>query len=180
MRVQHRLSPKLLASLRHRRQDLWVSELLHNRFNFLAKKIILTAKKNSTTPFDSNQCALASASCRAQGSIGLASGGECRPIVRPATDPPRCSAGCPKILLPVCGSDGKTYANSCLLKLAACQQHKSITIVRQGKCEDPNADPCNIIRCGYGATCQNGKCQCDNACPAVYEPVCGTDGETYG
>lgn len=34
----------------------------------------------------------------------------------------------------VCGSDGKTYGNKCLMKAAACKENKSIEVVANRKC----------------------------------------------
>lgn len=37
-----------------------------------------------------------------------------------------CPQFCPRILSPVCGSDGKSYDNLCLMEKAACEQNKTI------------------------------------------------------
>merc|ERR1711915_246425 len=60
---------------------------------------------------------------------------------------------CPAIFSPVCGTDGKTYSNSCE---ASCQNAKVA-------CEEDC--PCR----------QEPLC----ICPAVVEPVCGVNGKTY-
>ena len=42
------------------------------------------------------------------------------------------------------------------------------------------ADLCANMKCRYGARCENGKCVCPQSCPDDNEPVCASDGETYG
>ena len=46
----------------------------------------------------------------------------------------QCQLACPKHLAPVCGSDGKSYDNLCILKAHACESDKMITVKRTGNC----------------------------------------------
>ena len=47
--------------------------------------------------------------------------------------------GCPfRHLLPVCGTDGTTFNNECLLKAATCRD-KSITKEHDGECQPEKA-----------------------------------------
>lgn len=43
---------------------------------------------------------------------------------------------CPPVRAQVCGSDGKTYNNECLLKVAACVNKKPINKLHNGPCSE--------------------------------------------
>lgn len=65
---------------------------------------------------------------------------------------------CTRNLQPVCGSDGNTYPNTCILE---CEKHKTgveIALKKLGPCEAAER------------VC---------VCTMEYKPVCGTDGNTY-
>ena len=59
---------------------------------------------------------------------------------------------------PICGSDGKTYINECMLGIASCMDGKGgLTVTSKGPCQ----------------------MSCQRPCRRNYDPVCGTDGKTY-
>ncbi|XP_032503144.1 agrin isoform X2 [Phocoena sinus] len=99
---------------------------------------------------------------------------------------PRCSCDrviCDGAYKPVCAHDGRTYDNDCRRQQAECQQQRSIPAKRQGPCDQPPS-PCRGVQCPFGAMCavKNGEaeCACQRACSGIYDPVCGSDGVTYG
>lgn len=97
--------------------------------------------------------------------------------------------GCILIDAPVCGCDDRTYGNPCAAALAG------VSVASEGACESEGT-VCGGFRgeqcaedefCDYpsGADCGRadaaGVCQSKpEACDAVYDPVCGCDGTTYG
>ncbi|KAL3667255.1 hypothetical protein V7S43_007488 [Phytophthora oleae] len=90
-----------------------------------------------------------------------------------ALSPPEETTVCPFMcsdqFLPVCGSDGVTYSNECLMNLADCESSESITKVHDGEC-GITTEP---------STNGSGSAGCPDVCPTIYKPVCGSDGVTY-
>ncbi|XP_059084930.1 uncharacterized protein LOC131881941 isoform X2 [Tigriopus californicus] len=76
-----------------------------------------------------------------------------------------CSTeGCTKELKPVCGNNGKTYGNLCILEHLSCMHNLNLTVVKLSACE---------ISPGSDSDCPLAACTREN------NPVCGTDGTTY-
>ncbi|XP_061198312.1 serine protease inhibitor dipetalogastin-like [Saccostrea echinata] len=98
---------------------------------------------------------------------------------------------CSEALEPVCGQDGVTYNNTCIMECAGVTAAENP--LSCCSCELNYNPVCGINGRSYGnecmATCRGirvvRKGECPRAstpspCSDVYEPVCGVDGMTYG
>ncbi|NXU35218.1 AGRIN protein, partial [Drymodes brunneopygia] len=86
-----------------------------------------------------------------------------------------CQQQCQGRYDPVCGTDQRTYGNPCELHAMACVLQRDIGVKHKGPC-----DRCG--KCQFGAICEaeSGRCVCPTECVPSAQPVCGTDGNTYG
>ena len=55
------------------------------------------------------------------------------PDGRPSCECPK-RVDCPADLKPICGSDGQTYVNHCIMKVQACERRKNVTKTTDGTC----------------------------------------------
>jgi hypothetical protein len=86
---------------------------------------------------------------------------------------------CPLVFDPVCGCDGQTYSNACFAAMD-CE-----SIAHTGACEEgctSNTDCAPTEYCNFaeGTCAPPGQCEPrPEACPQIFDPVCGCDGATY-
>jgi hypothetical protein len=89
---------------------------------------------------------------------------------------------CPRLFDPWCACDGVTYGNRCQAAAAG------VNVVHRGECGTLPGCASND-ECDPGSFCARPEGDCDgigecatrpDACLAIFDPVCGCDGATYG
>uniref|UniRef100_A0A8B9SYN4 Agrin n=1 Tax=Anas platyrhynchos TaxID=8839 RepID=A0A8B9SYN4_ANAPL len=89
---------------------------------------------------------------------------------------------CPPKREPVCGDDGVTYDNECVMGRSGALRGLEIQKVRSGQCQQQ--DKCKE-ECKFNGVCLNrrgaARCSCERiSCHGAYRPLCARDGRTYG
>jgi hypothetical protein len=46
----------------------------------------------------------------------------------------QCPTECPAMITPVCGTDGVTYTNHCMMRMKSCRQEKNTRVHHAGEC----------------------------------------------
>nr|CAH7713081.1 unnamed protein product [Callosobruchus chinensis] len=146
----------------------------------------------------SNECTLRQEACRARKTLNIIYRGKCSSGINPCMSV-RCTMGeecainkfgiahcqcpssCEPVMRPVCSKDGRTFPSECELRRAACSGRSNIEIAYAGVCGEKG--PCTDHNCQFGATCVErsgtAHCECPH-CSAEFQPVCGSDGISYG
>ncbi|XP_033609084.1 agrin isoform X4 [Cryptotermes secundus] len=145
-----------------------------------------------------NECSLRQEACRSRKNLRIIYRGKCSSGVNPCVSllcksgeecgidkfgiaHCECPPQCEPVMRPVCGQDGRTYESQCEMRRAACMQKKLLEVKYTGSCGATG--PCRSHVCDYGAQCveRGGRAECDcPVCPAEFDPVCGSDGISYG
>ncbi|KAM8993705.1 ovoinhibitor-like isoform 3-T3 [Ara ararauna] len=130
----------------------------------------------------SNECGICFHNQEHQTNLTKLYDGECKPEIIDCSKYPTISnedgsvlVSCPRILSPVCGTDGVTYDNECGICAHNGEHSTHVSKKHNGKCrqETPEIDCSQYPSRIY----EGGKARI--RCPRILLPVCGTDGFTY-
>ena len=140
-----------------------------------------------------NRCVLERISCLRGLNLKIEHAGECGQIERRSAESD-CPRFCHRMFAPVCGSDGETYPNSCVLRVTACSQPDlNLFEVADGECSesidvqlksadrhsDPNLAPTTELFAAPAEERPQPMKKLNLVCNRMYTPVCGSNGITY-
>ncbi|XP_068884782.1 ovoinhibitor-like [Aphelocoma coerulescens] len=130
-----------------------------------------------------NECAICAHNVEQRTHVGKRHSGQCRQKTAEldcSKFPARKVKGgkdlvrCPRILLPVCGTDGFTYDNDCSICAHNVQHGTDVKKSHDGRCKAESTPvDCSTYLSGTKAG------EAIGACPFILREICGTDGVTY-
>ena len=75
-----------------------------------------------------------------------------------------CLGNCPKkFVKPVCGTDGVTYQNPCILAFITCNTKGKTVKRHDGKCRKCSVT-CATVYCAFGSKCEQDPATCKFKC----------------
>lgn len=97
---------------------------------------------------------------------------------------PQCDTDCPHGGSQICGTDGRTYANRCVMRMQSCRAGTFVRKDYNGPCRTWTNNLVIFYRLLWwlsfvGLKGSFGSEQCMTNCPTNNSPVCGSDGKTY-
>ncbi|XP_025978528.2 ovoinhibitor-like isoform X2 [Dromaius novaehollandiae] len=100
---------------------------------------------------------------------------DCSQYPSKVTEDSRAQIRCPRILLPVCGTDGFTYDNECGICAHNIEHGTDVKKSHDGRCKEKSLP----VECSRYLTGTTKSGETITGCPFILHEVCGTDGVTY-
>jgi len=126
----------------------------------------------------SNECRLNVANCRSLQQDGPkvepVYEGVCQEA-RSIQEEHSCLKACPRMMHPICDTDGKTHPNKCIFEIFQCEEAKKgreVVVAHDGACRTKKRKRIEGE--------EEEEEECMRRCPKILKPVCASNGQTFG